>query len=115
MLSQPRVYGLVVAPGSEDRREFHMTDVIRIGLPSNVCLRPARIRDHPRDDTTVKLKPETADSRADAQIAAQGSATGQRLRAKGPDQRDAHRRSDDPAPVTAAREGNVVVARKLIE
>jgi len=39
---------------------------------------PSRIRDYPRDDTTVKLTPEAVDCEADARIAAQGPATGQK-------------------------------------
>ena len=80
------MYGRVVAPGSEDRREFTMMDVIRTGLPPMLRSRPLRIRDHPEDDITVKLGPEAVDSEADVRMAAQGSATGQRLRAKGSDQ-----------------------------
>jgi hypothetical protein len=60
-LDRPRVYGHVVAPGSEDRREFHMTDVVRTTLPPMLRLRPSRTRDHPEADTTVKLTPEAVD------------------------------------------------------
>ncbi len=67
-----------MAPGSEDRREFYVTDVIRTGLPPMLSSLPSRIRDYPRDDTTVKLTPEAVDCEADARIAAQGPATGQK-------------------------------------
>ena len=58
-----------MAPGSEDRREFTMTDVIRTGLPPMLRSHPSRIRDHPEDDITVKLGPEPVDSEADVRMA----------------------------------------------
>ena len=67
-----------MASGSEHRREFHVTDVIRTGLPRILRSRPSRIREHPEGDTTVKLTPEAVDCGADVRIAAQGPATGQK-------------------------------------
>ncbi len=72
-----------MAPGSEDRREFHMTDVIRTGLPPMLRSRPSRIRDHPEDDTTVKLTPEAVDCGADVRIAVEGPATDKDYERKG--------------------------------
>ncbi len=110
------MYGRVVAPGSEDRREFHVTDVIRTDLPTILRSRLSRIRDHPGDDdTTIKLTPEAVYCGADVRIAVEGPATGQELRAEGPNQRDTQRSGDHPAPATAASASRVTLARKLLE
>ena len=109
------MYGGVVAPGSESRREFHVTFVIRTDLPTILRSRLSRIRDHPEDDTTIKLTPEAVDCGADVRIAVEGPATRQGLRAEGPDQRDTHRSGEGPTPATAASESRVNLARKLLE
>ena len=55
---------------------------------------------------------EAVDRGADIRVVAQRSTPRQGLRAEGPDQRDAHRGGDDPAPAQAASESGVNLAKK---
>ena len=45
-------------PGSEDRREFDVMDVIRTGLPPMLRSRPSRLRDSPRTIQPLSRPPK---------------------------------------------------------